>query len=98
MPPASSCWRPAGWESARCRSGALGFSTFKLQLVVRMAAAASPNIDHRSVATSRSEFMSASSVGDFDDGRQGPELGILEPVHPDLERIAEEARDFRIEP
>src|SRR3990172_2532738 len=55
--------------------------------------------DNRSMGIPRFGFMTgASSECDLDDGREGPELRILEPVHFDLERIAEETRYFRIEP
>src|SRR5437867_2670803 len=71
---------------------------FMLQPTIASAAIAAVSVDHRGMGASRKKFMSASSVGDFDDGRQGTELGILEPVHPYLEGIAVEARHFRIEP
>src|SRR5882762_8754440 len=56
-------------------------------------------VDARSIGISRNErIWGRLLVGDLDDGRVGPELWILEPVHPDLERVAEEARDLRVEP
>src|SRR5438093_1978584 len=98
MAPVKSCSRPAGSSMTRGTSGAFGFPTDRSQPpVTTKATSAAARADSRGMEIFRCRFMAVSSESELDTAGERPELRILEPIHPHLERIAVEPGDLRIE-